>query len=566
MRRTWKGAAVLAALLAGTSAMTGTIVGRVAGPDGQPLAGARIVVPDLLRGTSSAKDGGFRIDDLPEGATTVTIDATRQGWAFADRSVQVPGEGDASLPVTLQRNGALARPAALHGDPAPQHVAQKQAYLDSIKPVAGKTPNILVVLFDDLGYGDLSSYGNRLIKTPNIDAAAARGTRLEQFYSAAPVCTPSRAGLLTGRYPTRAHAANHVYAVSGTQTATVRRSLGWANALPVDEILLPEVLARAGYATGAFDKWHLGDAAGHRPNDFGFQHYFGILYSNDMPPATLWRDNAVDTPGDKTDQATLTERITDEAVAFIRQNTSRPFFAYVPHTAPHLPLHPNPKHKGVSDGGTYGDVVEDLDSNVGRLLTTLRDLKLDDDTIVIIMSDNGGNAGGNVGDLRGRKGETFEGGQRVPALAIWPGVTKAGSVSGEMAMNIDIFPTLLKALDLPLPQDRIVDGQDLRGLLGGSPSPHDYLYYVTTFSGRYEAVRDRTFKYRELVENNAPNNPGGIGLSTGAAPVPPATLYQLGRDNEAHDVTARHPEEQARLKRQLDTFREEAARNPRGWQ
>ena len=549
--------AALGLALAGTSALAGQIAVTAAGPDGQPLAGVRIAAPEVLKAGATGKDGAVTLPDVPTGALELT--ATAPGFKPVQQHVTVLAQGETRVSLRLEASDAMARAIASHSEPAVEHLAQKQAYLAGIKPIAGRKPNILLVLFDDLGFGDLSSYGNRLIKTPNIDALAGRGVKLEQFYSASPVCTPSRTALLTGRYPTRAHAANHVFFPTGHPMAQTRRALGLANALPRDEILLPEVLARAGYVTGAFGKWHLGDQPGHRPTDFGFRDYFGILYSNDMNPTTLWRGNTVDTPGDKTDQATLTERITDEAVAFLRTNADKPFFAYVPYTAPHLPHVPNPRHKGVSEGGTYGDVVEDLDTHVGRLLQTLRDLKLDDDTIVIVTSDNGGDWGGSAGDLRGRKGETFEGGQRVPAFVIWPGVTRPGTVSREMAMNFDLFPTILAALQIAPPRDRIVDGADLRQLLAGGETPHDYLYYVTTWSGRFAAVRDRAYKFRDIVADGSPVGSGGEPYNA----VP--SLYRLDRDNEAHDVSARHPEDAARLRRQLDAFRAENDRNPRGW-
>lgn len=557
MRSTYMRIAAMAAAFISSSALAGQIAIQVEGPDGKPVPGARVGMPELLRNETADKDGSAILADVPNGELAVTV--TAQGFRPALQSVTVGDKAQPRLTIALERSDALQRAAQAHGEPAAEHLAQKQAYLKSIKPIAGKVPNIVLVLFDDLGFGDLSSYGNRLIKTPNIDALARRGMKLEQFYSASPVCTPSRAALLSGRYPERAHAANHVFFPSSHPMATIRRSLGWANALPQDEILLPEVLSRAGYVTGAFGKWHLGDQPGHRPTDFGFQDYFGILYSNDMAPETLWRGNVVDTPAEKTDQGTLTERITDEAVAFLRKNAKKPFFAYVPYTAPHLPHYPNPKHQGISEGGTYGDVIEDLDANVGRLIQTLSELKIDDNTIVIVMSDNGGDWGGSAGNLRGRKGETFEGGQRVPAFVIWPGITKPGSQSQEMGMNFDIFPTILNTLNIPLPADRTIDGADLKALLAGGQTKHDYLYYTTTWSGRFAGIRDRHYKYRDIVPNDSPMGAGGEPYN--AKP----SLYSLDLDNEAHDVTARHPDEAARLIKLLDAFRKESAANPRGW-
>ncbi len=470
----------------------------------------------------------------------------------------MPADGTAELSVTLQNNTLLHRSAELNGEPAPEHLAQKAAYLDSIPKIEGKTPNVVIILFDDLGYGDFSSFGNKLVKTPNIDAFASQGVRLNQFYSPSGVCSPSRAAMLTGRYPTRADAGNHVFMETGSEAAELRRSRGWANGLPADEISLADVLQTAGYRTGLFGKWHLGDLPGHLPTDFGFQDFFGVHYANNMKPLHLWRGTTIDTPADKVDQATLTERITDEAVGFLRENKDRPFFAFVSYTAPHQPHVPNPKHKGVSDGGTYGDVMEDLDTNVGRLQAALRELKLDDNTIILVTSDNGGDFLGSSGDLRGRKGDTFEGGTRVPAFFIWPGHVTPNTVSEEMAMNIDLFPTVLSALNLPLPQDRVIDGKDIAALLTGGKTPHDFLYFLTSWGGQYEAIRGGTFKYRDPVtdDNLIARQRGGGGR---------AALYDLARDNETHDVTVRHPAEQKELAQQLDRFRQETASNVRGW-
>jgi arylsulfatase A-like enzyme len=548
-----------AALALAAPALSGEIVGTIQAPDGKPQPGVSVVIDDLMRGDTSGRDGGFRLPNVPPGRHQVSVSA--RGLASATETVTVPETGAASVTIRLKPNEMLARAAAVNAEPRPEHLQQKQAYLSSIHPVAGRKPNIVVIFFDDLGYGDFSSFGNKLIKTPNIDALAARGVKLTQFYSASPVCTPSRAALLTGRYPTRSRAANHVFFPSDNPMAQIRRSAGYANALPADEILLPEVLSRAGYKTGAFGKWHLGDTPGHRPTDLGFQTYFGVLYSNDMAPLSIYRGTTVDTPPEKVDQRTLTERFADEAIGFIRQNAGGPFFAYVPFTAPHLPHHPNPKHSGVSEGGAYGDVIEDLDANVGRIMRTLDELKLADDTIVIVTSDNGGDEGGSVGDLRGRKGETYEGGMRVPAYVIWPGKVRPGTVSDQMAMNIDLFPTVLSTLGIPLPADRVIDGRDISGLCAGGPTPHDYLYYVTAFSGEYQAIRNAQYKYRTLISEKWPLAPTGAGVPYGSKP----SLYRMEGDNESLDLTLKHPEIAKTLSTKLAAFKADAEANPRGW-
>jgi arylsulfatase A-like enzyme len=531
----------------------------VIGPGGAAVVGAKVVINDLLRGDTTGRDGGFGLPRLPAGQYEVLV--TAMGLASQHQMVTVPEAGEVKLEMRLAPNTALAKAAAMNAEPAPAHLDQKQAYLSSIRPVAGHRPNIVVLLFDDLGYGDLSSYGNRLIKTPNIDALATRGVKLTQFYSGSPVCTPSRAALLTGRYPTRSRAANHVFFPSDNPMAGIRRSAGYANAIPADEVLLPEVLTRAGYRTGAFGKWHLGDTPGHRPTDLGFGTYFGVLYSNDMNPLSIYRGTQVDTPPEKTDQRTLTERFADEAIGFMRASAGQPFFAYVPFTAPHLPHYPNPKHQGVSEGGVYGDVVEDLDANVGRIMKAIDELGIADDTIVIVTSDNGGDQAGSVGDLRGRKGETYEGGMRVPGFVIWPGKTKPGSVSDAMAMNIDLFPTLLTMLGVPLPKDRVIDGRDMASMLSGGSSPHDYLYYVTAYSGEFQAVRDKNFKYRTMISEKWPLAPTGTAAPYGARPA----LYNMSDDNESHDVSLKHSDEAKTLAERLAAFRADAEANPRGW-
>ncbi|WP_235536716.1 sulfatase-like hydrolase/transferase [Phenylobacterium sp. Root700] len=558
----WMGVAA-AALLTSTTAQAGDVTGRVVAPNGRPMAGARVAIDDLMRGAVTGTDGGFRIPGVPAG--TYEIGGASFGMSTAHQQITVPETGAVEASFALQPNMALAKAAAAYVAPPLEHLSEKAAYLDRVaatKP--GDRPNVVVILFDDLGYGDLSGYGNRLIKTPNIDALSKRGATLSQFYSSSPVCTPSRAALLTGRYPTRSYAANHVFFPTGHPIAGLRRAMGYANALPTDEILLPEILSKAGYATGAFGKWHLGDTQGHRPTERGFSTYFGVPYSNDMAPLAMYRGTTVDTPPDKLVQGTLTERFTDEAVSFMRDNAKRPFFLYLPYTAPHLPHHPNPKHSGVSDGGPYGDVIEDLDANVGRVMRTLDELGLSKNTIVIVTSDNGGDFGGSAGELRGRKGETFEGGMRVPAFVIWPGKVRPGSKSDQMAMNIDLLPTVLTAAGLPLPSDRLIDGRDIAPMLAGKAStPHDHLFYVTMWTGEYEAVRGKDYKYRDRVQKPATNPfyPAASPLGSFAEPA----LYDLNRDNESHDVTLKHPQIAADLKATLQTFRESLASNPRGW-
>jgi len=453
---------------------------------------------------------------------------------------------------------------------APERMEEKERYLESLEAVdPQRVPNFVVIFFDDLGWGDLSVQGNALIDTPRIDRAAAEGLRLTHFYSASPVCTPSRAALLTGRYPPRAGVSQHVFFPDESWLGLARRAAGLANELPRDEVLLPEVLRAAGYATGMVGKWHLGGREGHRPPDFGFDEYFGLLWSNDMFPLDLYRGGEIIErdgrpksafgehdeerplgPGG-VDQAELTQRYTDESIAFLERHRDQPFLLYVAHTFPHVPHYPAREHAGESDGGVYGDVVEDLDRSTGAILDALARLGLDDETLVLITSDNGADYGGSPGGLRGRKGEILEGGQRVPMIARWPGHVQAGESSDAMAMNIDVFPTLLGLAGLPLPTDRLIDGRDLTALLTqGAPSPHEQLFYFPVFGSLPEAVRDERFK---LLRSS-----GVLGRDR-------PHMTRLDADRESHDLRSRYPETASRLAAALEAKREEFAQNLRGW-
>ena len=450
-----------------------------------------------------------------------------------------------------------------------EHLGDKLRYLDSLPSVDPDTaPNFVVVLFDDLGWGDLSVQGNRLIDTPRIDRAAAEGVRLTNFYSASSACTASRASLLTGRYPPRAGVSLHVFFPEASWMGLLRRVAGLENELPADELLLPEVLQSAGYATGMVGKWHLGETAGHRPLDRGFDEYFGLLWSNDMAPLHLVRGDEIiehdrreagggerdeerpSGPGG-VDQASLTQRYTNEAIAFLERNRDTPFFLYVAHSFPHVPLYPSPQQAGLSEGGIYGDVVEDLDRSTGALLDAIERLGLERETLVLITSDNGADYGGSPGFLRGRKGEILEGGQRVPFIARWPDEIPAGQVSAAMAMNIDFLPTLLALAGLPLPEDRLVDGRDLMPVLqAGAPSPHERLYYFPVTGTLPDAVRDARFKLLRSTGDWGRDRPH---------------LTRLAFDQEAHDLRRRYPEVTQRLTAALQTKRQEFERNPRGW-
>ena len=343
-------------------------------------------------------------------------------------------------------------------------------------------PNFIIVLADDLGYGDLSISGNQLIKTPNLDRMASEGVRLTSFYASANVCTPSRAGLLTGRYPIRTGLAYQVIEANHT------------HGLPQEEITLAEILKNKGYATAVIGKWHLGHMPDYWPTEHGFDYYYGLPYSNDMRPLALYRGSLkVEEP---VDQSTLTERYTAEAIQFIEQNKDGPFLVYLPHTMPHIPLHVSGAFEGRSNAGLYGDVVETLDWSMGQLFAVLKKLDLDDNTLVIFTSDNGAWFEGSNGDWRQGKGTTWEGGYRVPLIARWPGRISPGTVSDAISMNIDILPTVAALVGAPLEPDRKIDGRNIWSLFQGSPdTPHEFLY----FFDNEDIAAVRTQRWRLLV-------------------------------------------------------------------
>jgi arylsulfatase A-like enzyme len=451
---------------------------------------------------------------------------------------------------------------------AEQQLAAKLDYLENLEPVSDKKFNIVLIFFDDLGWGDLSSYGNPFIETPHIDSLADEGMRMTNFYSGSPVCTPSRAALLTGRFPPRTRTDRHVFFNDYHAVGWGRRILGYANELPKEEITLPEVLQRIGYRTHMIGKWHLGSSEGYRPTDFGFDSWYGVLYSNDMFPLDLYdndkviirdqrdggmlsaeRDEWQPLPGQGIDQTKLTQMYTDNAVAFLEKQRDQPFFLYVPHSFPHVPHYASGENAGSSKGGTYGDVVEDLDRSTGTILEALERLELSHNTLVIVTSDNGGDYNGSAGHLRGRKQEILEGGQRVPMVVRWPGRVPAGLVTDSMAMNTDLLPTILDLLDISAPEDRIIDGKSIAGTWFNGSSSHEELYYFPTLETMPGAVRDKDFKL------------------TWATGDPGRDREHLSRisGTEAHEVSNLYPAAFERLKGKLIDMRDEIATNPRGW-
>ena len=384
-------------------------------------------------------------------------------------------------------------------------LTKKASSLSPLIKTRPHLPNIIVILTDDQGWGDAGCFGSTLIKTPNLDQMAREGIRLTNFYSSAPVCSPSRAGLLTGRYPPRTKVTQVLRPSRFTfdplqETANVLQNItfalepGTALALPKKEIIIPQALKEAGYTSCCIGKWHLGDIKGTRPHERGFDHYFGLLYSNDMAPLELWRNSKIVEPH-PVNQDWLTQKYTQEALWFIRENKNQPFFLYLAHTFPHIPLHASPKFRGRSKAGLYGDCIEEIDWSCGEILNALDRYGILKNTLIMFTSDNGPWWQGNPGYLRGRKHETFEGGMRVPFIAFWPERIPPGQVSDEMAMNIDIFTTALSSAGVKIPKDRAIDGKDLLPLFEGKEkkSPHEALFF---YQGKeLQAVRVGKWKY-----------------------------------------------------------------------
>ncbi len=444
-------------------------------------------------------------------------------------------------------------------------------------------PNIIVILADDLGYGDLGCYGSTTIATPRLDRMAREGLRFTDAYAAAPFCSPSRAALLTGRLPAR---CGLPYVLFPTEH----------HGLPAAEITIPEMLKTRGYATACVGKWHLGWGAPFRPLAQGFDRFHGLPHTNDVrewkvgdtftqlsmftPLTRVEGERVVESP---VDQAELTRHYTEAAVAFIRANRDRPFFLYLPHTMPHVPQYASPRFAGKSKGGLYGDTVEELDWSTGVILDTLRELKLDTRTLVIFTNDNGApfrgattatkKAGaakenfpgrqlaGHNGPLRSGKGTTFEGGVRVPFIAWWPGRIAPRAAVTAPVSHLDLFPTFAALAGAALPTGVTLDGADLTTLLLGSgaradrPIPHYFGYQP-------QAVRDGKWKLVLAVDTRPEprpvslwweHNPAGFNSQHRLLAAP--ELYDLEADiGETKNLAASHPELVARLTSHMRDF------------
>jgi len=344
-------------------------------------------------------------------------------------------------------------------------------------------PNFVLIFADDLGYGDLASYGHTEFKTPHLDRMAAEGARFTDFYVPMPYCAPSRATILTGRYPFRHGMVGNPTPDSGLNDY----------GLPAGEVTIAQALKERGYATTAIGKWHLGHIPKYLPTKRGFDSYFGILYSNDMRPVQLVEDDrVVEYP---VVQGTLTKRYTERALEFIEEKRDEPFLLYLPHAMPHKPLAASEDfYTPETPDNLYADVIRELDWSVGQVLEKLRELDLDRRTLVIFTSDNGPSWGGSTGGLRGMKSRTWDGGVRVPLIAWWPERIPEGLVVKEAAASIDVFPTFAKLAGASLPADRTIDGRDILPLMteAGAKSPHEAVFAMS--GGRLHIVRSGKWK------------------------------------------------------------------------
>lgn len=433
---------------------------------------------------------------------------------------------------------------------------------------AAEKPNFVVIFTDDQGYGDLSCFGGKHVSTPRIDRMAAEGMRLTSFYVAAPVCTPSRAALMTGCYPKRIGMATG--SNFGVLLAGDRKGLN------PEEITIAEVLKGAGYRTGMFGKWHLGDKPEFLPTKQGFDEFFGIPFSHDIhpfhprqshynfPPLALLENETVIEMDPNADF--LTKRITEHAVSFIERNRDEPFFLYVPHPIPHAPLHVSPPFMEdvaadvvatlkAEDGNIdyrtrdklFRQAIAEIDWSVGQILDTLKANGLDENTLVLFTSDNGppkNTLFASPGPLRGHKGTTFEGGMREPTVIRWPGKIPAGKSNEELMTTMDLLPTFAKLADAQVPTDRVIDGKDIWPTLSGmSGTPHKAFFYHR--GNTLSAVRSGRWK---------------LHTSKGR----PAQLYDLENDiGEKNNVINSNPEVVQRLNAHLKAFAGNIANNSR---
>ncbi|GAB4338837.1 MAG: hypothetical protein Kow0099_13240 [Candidatus Abyssubacteria bacterium] len=468
---------------------------------------------------------------------------------------------------------------------------------------SGRRPNIILILTDDMGYGDLGCYGSKAIKTPNIDALAREGMRFTDFYAASAICSPSRAGLLTGRYPHRTGVTFPFPAGKDTFMRSLLRRVGLmsgslgaldmqgaesiAMGLPPSEITIAEALKIVGYKTACIGKWHVGDFTKepkYHPHNHGFDFFTGFNGANDDWPVAFWREQEEIVKDIGIDQAQYTGLFTKEAVDFIERSKDGPFFLYLCHKDPHQPCIPSENFLDKSDGGRHGDTVEEVDWSVAEIMKCVQKNGLDKDTLILFTSDNGPWYDGSPGGLRGRKGQTFEGGYSVPLIAWWPGKVPAGTTCSEPSMSIDFFPTFMHLAGLELPADRIIDGKNIWGLLSGeeNKTPHEALYFF--HHNELEGIRAGKWKYFRQVNSYVwpipqdkpttffgtvsagyvyePENSEISVPALGSFPL----LYNMELDRgENYNLIKKYPEVGRQLQETMERWEREFVKNPRGW-
>ncbi len=444
----------------------------------------------------------------------------------------------------------------------PRHLIRIAALLAtlcvlSLLKLTAAQPNIIVIFADDLGYGDLTCFGHPTLATPGLDQMASEGQKWTNFYAGAPICSPSRASLLTGRYPTRTGTSGGVF-------------FEWsANGMDPSEVTIAEMLKSVGYKTGMVGKWHLGHLPEFLPTSQGFESYYGIPYSNDMridPQARVAENirfregmtlEKMRARGNKVndwvplmeneevieypcDQDTLTRRYTQRCIDFIRENKDGPFFLYYAQSFPHVPLHASDEFRDTSKRGLYGDVVEELDASVSAILDTLKETGIGENTLVVFTSDNGPWAsklqeGGSSGLLRGAKGQTWEGGMREPTIFWWPGKIVPGSVNRELGSTLDLISTFAKLSGATVPGDRPLDSYDLSTvLLDDRPSPRrEFVFYRDE---KIYAIRQGDWKAHFIIQ-------GSYGQGEKKTVLETPQLYHLGHDpSEQYDIAKENPD------------------------
>jgi uncharacterized sulfatase len=441
----------------------------------------------------------------------------------------------------------------------PQVVSLKDGHNRYLSELASQKraggPNVMVILMDDMGFGDIGLFASSSIKTPNINRLAEQGVTMDNFYASSPVCSPSRFGCLTGRYPTRGYIDRVLFPTLDDSI------LRWLNpyfqqngvdGILGDEITIAESLQASGYQTAAFGKWHLSDYGEYLPNNQGFDLFYGMHYSNDMTPYKLFENGTI--LQDQIEQKNLTSMMTDRIIDYIDENSKDQFFVYYASPWPHDPVSVSDEYRSVSTAGTYGDCIEEFDNSIGRIIESLESNGVLENTLIIFTSDNGPWYEGSTGGLRGRKNNTFNGGQKVPFIISHPSLMQ-NEVQSNIAMNIDIFPTIMEFCGIPLPTDRGIDGVSILPLLNGDIDWMDrQLYFIN--NGNVQAIMNNEFKFFGSVESENAMYPDKVLENQ---------LFSIIEDpTESYNLYNNNLEIAKQLGNELNGFILSISENPRG--